>query len=449
MFKKIFLSSILGCYLFAGIAEDVENCKVSNKKLDDILECVREKLSDNTKYPNIISVYDSTQDLPHNESHKDFYDEIDIKFQEAMLEIRASAVAEQGLDILAKSSKKVVDNSKNKEAIEASLKEEALEQEEAIKANRRYESLIDGLFRRIQQLIDPDVNPKDWTSEQKERAKIEARKALYSSNFTQEITKGNRFPKTIQAVVPLTTIIHTNEQGKSELGVVAYISKRSIALYDALKNNNQVPVPEDKSQCISANDMLKSMNEESKLTTLGLQYFYNENCQPSLLSYGFSVYDKDPDLEREYKNTAKSEAVTQAEANITEFLGASTTTQEKVTKQSSAVQEALFVAMEDAIDKGELIVKNAEKKIAKSVSKEMKSIAGGNTKGMKVVKRWAVDKDDYGVAGAIVYYSVDSIASIDNLKNQINNANVTKVKKPAAPVKPSTRGSSNIVVDDF
>jgi len=84
--------------------------------------------------------------------------------------------------------------------------------------------------------------------------------------------------------------------------------------------------------------------------------------------------------------------------------------------------------------------------IIKEMSQEFSSSSSMNLRGIKDVRSWSVDKDDYEVVGVIRYYSRDSIEAANEKFNPKTQTNEKKSNKKATP---GVKKSNNLSVDDF
>lgn len=452
MLKKTILSFtavlLMSQTVFASV-NPIKACEEKKNNFDKYIACIKNELQNKDE---ILFVGAKIVPLAQNKSGANFYSYIDTAFQKAMLEIKSKAIAENGLRHISSAILAVTDKTEDTQKLKNELESEAKAELKAMKREQSYEEIVDGILNRIKTLIDPNLDIQDYSQTQKEQAKAIAKSAIFSDTFASNIQQSGL--GIAQGLVTYMSVVDTDKDGNSRLGVIAYVSDRSIQLYNSLAKGIEIPEPENKTACKKINDIVKAMSDEEKLGRVGTMFYWDENCRPALLSFSLKSYKQKPALKYQLQetNTEKSEMV--AQDNLAQFLGSYVDLQRNYTAEMKTIQNAMFTVIEGAINDGVYEEGSVENTISSSFSKIVKTHSKVNTKGMKTIEQWYQDLGDVGVVGSMVSYSLSNIKQIDKKNEQISAVKTgqkTATSKDVKPVKvqKSMQIYSNQVTDDF
>lgn len=426
-----------------------EACESKLSNFDKYIACIKNELSSRD---DILFVGSQIVPLAQNKSGADFYNYIDTAFQKAMLSIKGKAIAENGLRHVSSAIIATVDRTQDTEKLKEELENEAKAELKAMKREQSYEEIVDGVLNRIKTIIDPNLDMKNYSQEQKEQAKAIAKGAIFSDTFASNIKQNGS--GLAQGLVTYMSVVDTDKDGNSRLGVVAYVSDRSIQLYNSLTKGIEIPEPENKKSCKKISDIVKVISDAERLGKVGTMFYWDENCRPALLSFSIKSYKQKPALKYQLQetNTEKSEMI--AQDNLAQFLGSYVDLQRNYVAEMKTIQNAMFTVIEGAIDNGVYEEGAVENSISSAFSKVVTTHSKVDTKGMKTVEQWYQDLGDVGVVGSMVSYSLSNILQVDKKNEKINAVKTgqkVSTNKDSKPIKvqKSMQVYNNQVTDDF
>ena len=156
---------------------------------------------------------------------------------------------------------------------------------------------------------------------------------------------------------------------------------------------------------------------------------------------------KEEGMNADYRKESSERARGMADKFMSNFLNSNVNAFIKDTKvQQKTVQAMMKAARENDVTNYNAPEKKKTNAIIKEMSQEFSSSSSMNLRGIKDVRSWSVDKDDYEVVGVIRYYSRDSIEAANEKFNPKTQTNEKKSNKKATP---GVKKSNNLSVDDF
>lgn len=237
--------------------------------------------------------------------------------------------------------------------------------------------------------IDPD---------QYNAAPPDQKKVLLSQSIVQRTTE--RAGKSLGGVVPVQTFIGEDGQGNQSVGVLIMYSPKLEAVAEALRRGKK---PAIQKQGPPLQDILPLHDPAKLYDMLGVRVLFDE-YGPVVVSYGqwsSSYQGTDQRLRSRYANTAFSQAETQANAQISEFLN---------TNFSSEDQTQVGEAMEQALIKEGGSGQIVEPDVAANIVDIRKEFATRKTsallRGASTIKKWTYrTPDGHDIVGVIKIYS--------------------------------------------
>lgn len=443
MVKKALLSIVAASSLLAV------NCDAPNNNIEDLLSCAKSELL--LKNPNA-KVYLQTISVPKNQQDPQYYDFLFAKYNEAFLKIKAQLALKVAGELITSEIASKDDKSKMPpELVEEFLNKE-IERQKRISENKIENGFFDKLMGKI--FSDSEEAPAyQLKPEQEKELKIQAKQTLYSNSFKEKMNKVAR--EEIAGLIPYENFIVVNDNGETEIGIVAYTSAKSRELARALASGYKAKAAKNENACKSADEVVSKIGgSDEKINKLGLTFFYNEECQPSLLAYGMDSYKVEEGMTNEYKNTSYSMAQALAEKALANFVSSSIYTYTNAEKVTENIQTAYKEIVEDNSGKRATGGKQTTANSYSHLEEFFSSNAQMSLVGVEVANKWTKQFDDFGVAGVILYYSPSSVAGAKQerleIKGNLDNKSKQEAKtKGAKPANANIIRSKNIEVDDF
>lgn len=412
--------------------------KPKKQNIDDLLDKAKRELKKKNKEAYI---YSATATVDANPDDAQYYEYLSMAYREAFLTLKADM-------ILSKAGKIAVEEALSYHRKQ--MPDDMLNDEMQKKVKKELEEKsgdADGIFAVVGNIINSIVtNAKGDKKPETIEAEVEENifNNAYMSGFTKEA-----FDE-IKGMIPYETFIVTNENGETEIGVLAYTTPKSLQLARDLAQGHKSKPIENKAQCKSADSIVEDFDDEYLLTHLGIKYFYNENCRPALLAYGMDSFIKEEGFNSDYRREARTRAQGNAEATIAQFLSSNVNAFMKNTELKQKTKNAMLKASKtDGKVKMGAAQKKTRTSIVKEMSKEFSSTAQASLRGMEVARTWSVDKGDYEVVGAIVYYSMDSIDEANKRFDAMENIPTQQSGKSGVKATPGVKRATNLEVDDF
>lgn len=446
--KKILFSSLLvaGILWAQGsqpaeserVKEAVEQSidKPKKENLDSLIEKAKKELR--SKNPKA-SVYSATVSVDVGPDDAEYYSYLSTAYSQAILELKAQLILEKTGEIAVEETLSYLNKTMPDDMLHDKLKQEA---DAKIKELENQQN-PDGFFALVGEILEKALGKKGG-DKPKEALVAEVKETIFNKAFTSGFTKEGF--DSISGLVPYETFIVVGNEGEVELGALAYTTPRSMQLARDLAQGNPSKPTENKSQCKSAESIAESLSDAALMSHLGLKFFYNENCRPSLLAYGMDSFIKESGMNADYRSESKERSAGMAEGFIASFLNSDVNAFLKNTTTQSKVKEAMMTASKKE-DKTTYKASGKKPKVSmvKEMSKEFSSSASMQLLGIETARVWNVDRGDYEVVGVMKYYSMDSIEAANK---KFNTHDSTGGQRGGAATKGVTR-SNNLEVDDF
>lgn len=441
MVRKVALSLALSAVVFANTCENPEN------NIETLIKCAKSELL--AKNPNA-KVYIETISIPKHPNDPQYYDFLSAKYNEAFLKIKSNLAMKMAGSLVAKEIAKKDDHSKMPaELVEERLNKELERQRRLEEAKNEKEGFLDGLMNKFfgddkADLQKPQID---------EELRLRAEEVLYSNTFKEEMYKVAR--EEISGLIPYENFIVVSDNGETELGIVAYTSPKSRELARALAGGYKAGATSNEEQCKNADAVINALgSSDNKINKLGLKFFYNEACQPSLLAFGMDTYKVEDGMTNEYKNSSYSVAQILAEKTLATFVKSSIYTYTNADKTTETVQTAYKNMITKGANKSATGGKETRSDSYSFLEEFFSSEAQMSLVGVEVADKWTKQFDTHGVAGVIMYYSPTSIEQAKQEKREIKGDLDKKSFGQATSQMPSSGNakvirSKNIDVEDF
>lgn len=398
---------------------DVENS--IKKMMEEVAKSIRDEKNGKFAYASDPVQISVSRDDPQ------YYDHLSAAYNEAFLKLKARLAYEKSGSFTAYAVLDEISNDLGDEGIERKLKDE-------IAAARAKDGFDDDIFRNILNKIMGGI------SEVKSKEIIQkAEHIKNSSSFKQNMGKVTF--DYVEGLIPYENFIVKSSNGYDEVGLVAYVSPKSIELARALKKGYLTSPTQKKSQCKDPNEL--AANIKNPLSKLGLTFFYDDSCQPALISYAMKNYENKGKFAGRKEQNASQIAKMLAEKNIAMFLGASLSAKESANQVQNAIER---VIKEVTSKDGKVLEERGGLEEINDIYTEYKNhmseSANMSLTGVKTIRNWNKTKGEQGVTGVMLYYSPMSIqqAKSNGVKPAIKQvpANTQKVIR-----------SRNVEVEDF
>lgn len=415
--------------------ENINNVKMPKKaNMSELLnEAILELKSKNPKakiYSGIAGVDASPDDI-------EYYDYLTSAYNQAILDLKAQYVLKKSgtasfNEVFNYFNNKSPD-SKRFDDIKAKAKKE-LEKTDS----------TDGIFGIVNTLINELLHQNNKKVAD-EKQVIQVSQDIFNKAFNESFIK-QAFDD-IKGLIPYETFIITDENGQTQIGVLAYTTPRSIALANDLSHGKASKQTTNKSRCKSAVQMANELQSKDLLNKFGLQYFYNENCRPSLLAFGMDSYQKEDGMNADYQSESTQRSRAMADKFISNFLNSNVNA---LIKDNKLANKTKKVMIEASIQNGRTDFSAPSKKsstnIVKTMAKDFSSNSSMNLIGLEDARIWSEDMGDYVVVGTIRYYSLDSINSA---RDEFKSIQSDIDKKQKTHIKNDVKHSMNLDVEDF
>lgn len=442
MVKKIILSLAASAIVFAN------DCENPGNDVETLIKCAKSELL--AKNPNA-KVYIQTISIPKHPNDPQYYDFLSAKYNEAFLRMKSELAMKMSGSLIAKEIAKKSDHSKMPpELIEERLNKEIERQRKLEEAKKEKEGFFDGLMSKF---FGGDEKVDLQKPQIDEELRLRAEEVLYSNAFKEEMAKVAR--EEISGLIPYENFIVVSDNGETELGIVAYTSPKSRELARALAGGYKANTTSNEAQCKNADAVVNALgSSDNKINKLGLKFFYNEACQPSLLAFGMDTYKVEDGMTNEYKNSSYSMAQALAEKTLATFVKSSIYTYTNAEKTTDTVQKAYTTLLKRGGNESATGGKETRSDSYSSLEEFFSSEAQMSLVGVEVADRWTKQFDSYGVAGVIMYYSPTSIEQAKQERKEIKGDLDKKPLGTKASELPSSGNakvirSKNIDVEDF
>lgn len=441
MVRKIILSLTASAIVFAN------NCENPGNNIDDLLACAKSELLSKNPQAN---VYIESISIPKNPNDPQYYDFLSAKYNEAFLKIKSQLALKVAGSLLAKE----IATKNDERKMPAELVEKILNEQIEAQRKEHVNTNQPGFFERLMtRIFGEDETDRKLREEREKDVVLKAEKELYSNKFKEQMSKVAR--EEIAGLIPYENFIVVTDKGETVLGIVAYTSSKSRELARALAGGYKATNTTNENQCKKADEVIKEIgSSDAKINKLGLKYFYNEECQPSLLAFGMDTYSIEDGMTNEYKGSSYSMAQALAEKSLANFVKSSVYTYTNAEKVTEIVQTAYSTVIQSKHSDKKSGGKNSTANSYSKLEEFFSSEAQMSLVGVEVANRWTKEFQNHGVAGVIMYYSPTSIESAREEKREINGLNDFSSKKEVKdkaiePVKGKVIRSKNIDVEDF
>lgn len=419
-----------------AIEQSIDKPKKEN--LDNLMGKSRQMLK--SKNP-AATVYSATVGVDVGPDDAQYYDYLATAYSQAVLELKANMILSKSGEIAVNETLEYLNKTMPNDMLNEKLKNEANAKIKELENKNN----PDDFFALVGDILKQTLN-KNEDNKPKEALIAEAKETIFNKTYKTGFTKEGF--DSISGLIPYETFIVVGDDNEVEIGVLAYTTPKSIALARDLAQGNPSKPTENKAQCKDAQSIADGLDDQALMSHLGLKYFYNENCRPSLIAYGMDSFIKESGMNSDYRSESKERARGMADGFIAAFLNSNVNAFLEDTKTQSKVKEAMMTASkQDGKTTYKGSGKNPKTSMVKEMSKDFSSNARMQLIGLEDARVWNVDKGDYEVVGVIRYYSMDSINEANKRFNGGDSMNNQRMKSNAT-AKGITR-SNNLEVDDF
>ncbi|TLD89163.1 DUF6844 domain-containing protein [Helicobacter sp. MIT 05-5294] len=440
-------SIVLSTMLFAqntkqeleDLSKPIIDQNVDKPKKADIYELISKAQKELRKRQPNAKVYQAVVSVDVGPDDVQYYEYLASAYNQAVLDIKAQMVLRKTGEIQVEESYKLYQKQIPDDLLKAELRKEV---DEKIK---EAESQENDLFALVGKIIDKAVS-NGKNEEEKKKIEAEVEQTLFNKAMMEKAIKSG-FDE-ISGLVPYENFIVTKNDGEVELGVLAYVTERSVALARDLRQGHQSKKTTNTAQCKSAESIVDTLDDNALNSKLGLQYYYNENCRPALLAYGLDSFMKEEGMNADNRRISIEHARSMADKIISNFLSSNVNVESITSKLSEKVRTASINAVKDAKKTTYKNNKTNRTSMIKEISQEFTSSSSMSLRGLEDARIWSIDKGDYMLVGTIRYYSMDSIEAA-NREFDPNYGKDYSAKETQKSYGNSVKRSSNIEVDDF
>lgn len=478
--KKIFISSILAASLLYAENEGAKQeeiidapkteqsvTKPKQQDMSTVLTRSKRDLKKKLKKQGIVGeVYTAKASIDAKPDDPQYYDYLANAYSEALLRLKANVILSKSGSMAAQEAlsfyqKTVPANKQDKELLsKAQAKMDELQEEANTEAF--YAGLIDTAANLVDAAAKTYLGAENVTGNLANDAKKAAgvdtktlsakeKDTVFKKSLSQDVIK--QAGDSIAGLIPYENIILTDsKEGEIQIGVLAYTTERSQQLARDLKQGYQSKKTANTAQCKNPDDISDSFDNDELLSKFGIKYFYNEECTPSIMSFGFDSFVKQEGLNTDLAIASETRARNRADILISSFLKSDMTAFSKdSTLQEKIIQNAIEISKNPS-DDFQTTKKSTERttELTKIMAENFKNYTAMSLKGLEDSRIWEVDDGNRRIVGVIRYYSQDSIDS-----------NTKRFSEPPASIKSETtpknntklqggiKKSSNLEVDDF
>jgi len=228
--------------------------------------------------------------------------------------------------------------------------------------------------------LDKELVAMGESPQKVEQMPVKVKKDLYKDMFIKKTIRSAS--GTIAGLFPLQTSVAMDKKGNTIIGVIAIVSPKTIQISKDIKLQRSSLV-KGKGRDIKT---LLPQSDAGYLHTFGVRLTYALDGSPAIISYGFASYRQDTGddyINEELKSEAKSDAVSNADAQIAELInGYMSVNNER--KRGEEIKT--FVEREVKLDSATL--EKTIKNIIKITRNKTKSSASAKLQGISTVKTW-------------------------------------------------------------
>lgn len=274
---------------------------------------------------------------------------------------------------------------------------------------------------------------------------VKAKKDLFKDNFIRNIT--TKAAGSIAGLYPVQTFIAGDKEGGYSVGVIAMYSDKSKQVAKDIAANVQTII---KGKGKSVKDIVERDASEFP-AQLGVRLAYDQNGDPSIISYGQWAYVADKSsnqITEKLKQSAIQTAQANADSQIIEFLKGQLTFADE---RSNG--EIVTKTLEQEPVEGSVPTETSITDIIDKVHQKAKATASGSISGITTVKKWKFKENGHNYVGVVRVWSYSSKRFAENVKSGkgISQPKVEKTTSsaPKAAVKETIKRGSNYNVNDF
>lgn len=283
----------------------------------------------------------------------------------------------------------------------------------------------------------------------------------FTENYAKEILR--KGSGDIMGLIPVQTYLRKRkDSGSYELGLVAVLSPKTIQIAKDLRNKVPTRI---KGKCQSLEEQIPINDLEIMYQLIGPRLAYNENCEPTIISYaqGNFIPATDDIRNQSLANIAEKQADIRADAYITNFIFSNVNTEAKNKTEEIDMSNAILNAKVTVnLDDGEVINENdvtgavENERIRETIDYFSQKISANSKEtlvGVETYATWDTLDEPYEayprVVGVVKYYSTSQITKTkDYYKNAEKSA--TQETKKSSNSSPVAKKSYNInTADDF
>lgn len=494
--KKILLGSlILAGFLYAETAIEITNEDIAQQQQMNVpvkaekKENMRQwlgKVRRQYKKPGV-KIFTTTVTVKGLDTDPQFGDFVNNAFERAFLDVRAQQILDKAREV---ASTEMLDQFSTN--IDDSMKEQKLKEKAVGDLNKQKNQAAAELNQARSQMRDKLNNEKlsfdsigafmesllkDVSDEEIDAAlkkqgitnvanlsKAE-KMNTFKDNYAKELFR--RGSGEIEGLIPIQTKLIKNDKGTYELGLVAIISPKTLQVARDLRNKVPTRIKKD-GACKTLEEQIPIDDLATIYELIGPRLYYNENCEPVIVSYGRGNFipTNDDIRNKSLSNIAEKQADLRADGYITNFIYSKVNTQTKDKTEEIDMTNALLNAkIEVNLDDGKPVEAEEvgsdgleNETVRKSVNYFSNKISASSKETLNGVEEfgaWDTLDEPYEeyprVVGVVKYYSSSQIVQSKDFYKELNKG----VKAPGAS-KPKPKGGAksiesynNNTPDDF
>lgn len=214
----------------------------------------------------------------------------------------------------------------------------------------------------------------------------------------------------MSGLMVVKTAIANSKDGQTYIGVIAIASPKTKQIAKDITLGRK--------SLITGNgrDIKEFLPKNNKdfVNTFGTRLVYDENGNPTIISYGISAYAKNSNkyINSNLKQRAKQSAINNADGQIAELVNGYMSV--KNTNKSGI--ESRKYAQRELVNNSDTLIKEINK-VVQIMSEKIKSSASVKLQGISTLKRWSfTDEVGHNFVGAIRYWSYKNLMAVKGIK---------------------------------
>jgi len=288
------------------------------------------------------------------------------------------------------------------------------------------------------ELVELGANPQEL-----KRMTPKGKKDIFRDKFFESTLR--RASGSIAGLFPIQTNVITDLNGQTVVGVVAIVSPKTIQIAKDISLQRKSLITGKGRDIMS----LLPRTEEEFLGTLGVRLAYDLDGTPAIISYGIASYHPDTGddyINDELKEEAKSEAISNADAQIAEIINGFMNAKNE---RERGEEVKTFVEREMSPDSD--TIEKTIKNIIKIANIEAKSHAEAKLQGISTIKTWRhTVPSGQKFVGAVRVWKYSTLAAVNTFNNPQETPNRESVPEKKATYQPSQHPSTPVnTMNDF